>query len=420
MRSRTGFGQFLSSLWVGIVAGFREMRVQPLRSCLSMTGVGLAIAALTALLSIIGGLQGFIHDTVSKMGGPGRFSIQTQSAANPQEIFQFSRSLGIVKSDGPTLEQRLPGQVKAMNSVSQWASASCGGIETRVYLNGIDREYLETIMQVDIDDGRAFEDVEYLKGEPVTMLGWELADRLATELRSRGDSLVGSAVLINGVRYRIIGRFSMQRGAGWRYASSALIPYHTMERFHIGLTTKLGNLQLQAGDPDSINTLLPQVHAAELGIHRGAEDFTFQLFNFIQEFTTMVDNITLLFSFVAGLSLGTGALGILNVMLASLAERVREVGVQKALGAKPLEIGIQFLAESITLSLVGGLVGMAFGTFPIFMGDMLDKAFHFRPMLDLMAAFKAVGITVLVGVLAGLFPAWKAMRLNPIDALRYE
>jgi len=134
----------------------------------------------------------------------------------------------------------------------------------------------------------------------------------------------------------------------------------------------------------------------------------------------MITNITLLFSFVAALSLGVGALGILNVMLASLSDRVREVGVQKALGAKPMEIGIQFLAESVTLSVIGGLLGLAVGSFPVLMGDTLYAALHFRPILDIGVAFKAMGITVVVGVLAGLFPAWKAMRLDPIEALRYE
>jgi putative ABC transport system permease protein len=193
-----------------------------------------------------------------------------------------------------------------------------------------------------------------------------------------------------------------------------------MERFHIGARSTISNIQLQSTDPDSINALLTRVTATMKWVHRGAEDFTFQIFNFIQEFSSMVNNITLLFSFVAVLSLGVGALGILNVMLASLADRVREVGVQKALGAKPLEIGIQFLAESITLSLVGGLAGMALGSFPVLMGDALNAAFHFRPILDLGIAFKALGVTVLVGVVAGLFPAWKAMRLDPIEALRYE
>jgi putative ABC transport system permease protein len=193
-----------------------------------------------------------------------------------------------------------------------------------------------------------------------------------------------------------------------------------MERFHVGPAATIGNIQLQASDPDSINSLLTRVSASMKWIHRGAEDFTFQVFNFIQEFSTMVGNITLLFSFVAVLSLGVGALGILNVMLASLADRVREVGVQKALGAKPLAIGIQFLAESITLSFVGGLAGLALGAFPVLLGDTLYSAFHFRPVLDIVVAFKALGVTVLVGVIAGLFPAWKAMRLNPIEALRYE
>jgi putative ABC transport system permease protein len=307
-----------------------------------------------------------------------------------------------------------------MNSVGQWADASCGGLVMTVYLNGVDQEYLDKFLQVTIEDGRLFTPLEFRRGDPVAIVGWTLADRLTAQLATHGESLVGSAILLDGVRYRIIGSFSMFRNAGWRYANAAVVPFHTMERFHIGARSTINNIQLQSTDPDSINALLTRVTATMKWAHRGAEDFTFQIFNFIQEFSSMVNNITLLFSFVAVLSLGVGALGILNVMLASLADRVREVGVQKALGAKPLEIGIQFLAESITLSLVGGLAGMALGSFPVLMGDTLNAAFHFRPILDVGIAFKALGVTVLVGVVAGLFPAWKAMRLDPIEALRYE
>lgn len=412
--------QFFSSVLIGCVGGFREMRVQPLRSALSMTGVGLAIAAVTAILSINGGLQAFVHDAASAMGGPGRFTLRSQPAANPAEAFQFSRSPGLHTVDGNRLQADQSGKLEAMNSLSQWAQASCGGLVLRVFLNGMDKEYLDRFMQITIDDGRTFSQQEFLSGDPVAIIGWTLAQKLTTQLNSRGQPLIGSAIMLNGVRYHVIGSFSMQRNAGWRFANSAIIPYHTMERFHVGPATTIGNIQLQASDPDSINSLLTKVSASMKWIHRGAEDFTFQVFNFIQEFSTMVSNITLLFSFVAVLSLGVGALGILNVMLASLADRVREVGIQKALGAKPLEIGVQFLAESITLSFVGGLVGLALGSFPVLLGDTLNTAFHFRPVLDIFVATKALGVTVVVGVIAGLFPAWKAMRLNPIEALRYE
>jgi len=412
--------QFLLSLWVGCAGGLREMRAQPVRSLLSMMGVGLAIAAVTAILSINGGLQAYVRQAAASMGGPGRFMLRTQSAANPQESFQFSRSPGLRRRDGDNLESEQSGKLQAMNSVGQWATASCGGLVAGVYLNGVDQEYLQRFMQVTIDDGRAPSEVEFLRGDPVAIVGWDLADRLEAQLGGRGQPLVGAPVLINGVHYRILGRFSMFRNSGWRYANALVVPYRTMERFHIGAKGATNNIQLQATEPDSVAALLTQVTATMKWLHRGAEDFTFQLFNFIQEFSSMVDNITLLFSFVAALSLGVGAMGILNVMLASLADRVREVGVQKALGAKPLEIGVQFLAESVTLSLVGGLVGLALGAFPVLMGDALDKAFHFRPILDATIAFKAVGVTVAVGVVAGLFPAWKAMRLDPIEALRYE
>ncbi|MEN9354993.1 MAG: hypothetical protein RL318_2318 [Fibrobacterota bacterium] len=411
---------FLASIWVGMSAALREMRVQPLRSALSMTGVGLAIAALTALLSIIGGLNQFIRVSSENMGGPGRFTLRSQEASTPAEIFQFSRSQGTRAADIPNLEESMDGAVNGMKSASQWNMASAGGILTRVNINGIDEEYLDRLLKVKVEQGRLFTKEEFLRGDPVCVLGWEVADRLAGKARSRGDSLVGSSILLSGVRYRVIGRITMERNGGWRYAVAAFVPWNAMTRFHLGPNPKLDNLQLQASSPDSVQAMLPALNAAVRGLHRGAEDFTFELFNFLKEFQAMIGNVTLLFSFVAALSLGVGALGIFNVMLASLNDRVREVGVRKALGAKPLEIGVQFLAESITLAIVGGLVGMALGAFPLLLGDALEKSFSFRPLLDLPTVLKALGITIATGVLSGLYPAWKAMRLDPIEALRYE
>ena len=412
--------QFLSSLWFGTFAGLREMRIQPLRSALSMTGVGLAIAAVTAIFSINGGLQEVVRDAANSMGGPGRFAVRSQDAANAQEAFQFSRSPGLRPMDGPRLATAHSGELKAMNSYSTWAQGSCGGKVMRTYLFGADQDYLDQVMQVTITEGRTIDTAEFLRGDPVAIIGWTLADELKTQLEAHGRPFLGSSLLLNGVRYKIIGSFSMEKGMSWRYASAAVVPYHAMERFHIGPATKTGSIQLQASAPDSIDALVTRVTASMKWLHRGAEDFTFQLFNFIQEFSSMITNITLLFSFVAALSLGVGALGILNVMLASLSDRVREVGVQKALGAKPLEIGIQFLAESVTLSLVGGLIGLAIGSFPVLIGDTIYQALHFRPVLDVSIAFKALSVTVAVGIVSGLFPAWKAMRLDPIEALRYE
>jgi putative ABC transport system permease protein len=411
---------FFSSIWIGCVGGLREMRAQPLRSLLSMAGVGLAIAAVTAILSINGGLQFYVRQAAASMGGPGRFMLRSQSAANPQEAFQFSRSPGLRISDGTRLEQLHSSELQAMNSSGQWADISCGGLVAKAYLNGVDAEYLERILQLTLAEGRMPDATEFDRGDPVALVGWDLGARLSTQLSGRGQALVGSSVLVDGVRYRIIGSYQMMRGPGWRYANALVIPYRTLQRFHVGAAGSTNSIQLQAFAPDSVNAVVTRVSATMKWLHRGAEDFTFQLFNFIQEFSTMVGNITILFSFVAVLSLGVGAMGILNVMLASLSDRVREVGVQKALGAKPLEIGIQFLAESVTLSLMGGLIGLGLGAFPVLMGDALDKAFHFRPILDFAVAFKAVGVTVVVGVVSGLYPAWKAMRLDPIEALRYE
>lgn len=412
--------RLFSSLWFGITAGFGEMRIQPLRSVLSIISVGLAVAAVTAILSINGGLKKAVREATESMGGPGRIMLRAQTPATPLELFHFSRSQGLKASDGFRLKSVHSDKLKVANSLGTWTIASCAGNVIHVYFNFVDLEYIENNLKITIIDGRTFDTAEFLRGDPVALIGWTLSSDLSPKMENRGTALVGSSILINGIYYRIVGTFYIEKSMNWRYGRAVLIPWHTAERFHVGSDPHCDGIQLQATTPDSIDALVSQISETMEWIHRGTEDFSFILFNFMKEFSGMINNITLLFSFVAILSLGVGALSILNVMLASLSERVREVGVQKALGARPIDIGIQFLAESVALSFVGGILGMGLGTFPILIGDRIEHALHFRPVLDLNVTIQAFSLTVAIGVGSGLYPAWKAIRLDAIKALQYE
>ena len=409
----------LSSLLYGFFSAFREIRSQPLRSILSMAGVALAVAALTALLTIVTGLKTMVTQSVVDMGGAGRLMVQPQTESDLQEKQSFSRSAGLRYSDGDSAEAQLPG-VSVMNTAGAWEFASYLGQRTRVYLMGSDRDYLIRDVQAIVLDGAMPAQGAFDGAQPVAMVGGTLAQQWDKEARSRGRRLVGSRLDIGLVAFTVACTYRTRRSDWGRNAITVAIPWNTYERFFQGKNTNIGDLQLRIEDPDSTTSVLRSLRTMFLGLHRGAEDFLFQQFDFLANFTAMIGNIALLFYAVAGLSLSVGALGIFNTMLAGLNDRIREIGVRKALGSRQLQIAAQFLMESIVLCSLGGIVGLGLGSLPSIFGAQLEKTLSIRPEFTLLPVLSSLGLSVAVGVLAGLYPAIHAGRLSPIDALRYE
>ncbi len=409
----------LSSLLQGVLSAFREIRSQPLRSILSMAGVALAVAALTALLTIVAGLKTMVTQSVIDMGGAGRLMVQPQVESDLQEKQSFSRSAGLRYSDGDSAEAQLPG-VEVMNTAGEWEYAAYQGRSTRVFLMGSDRDFLIQDVQAIVLEGAMPAQSAFDGALPVAMVSWTLAKQWDEDARSRGRKLVGSRLDIGHVAFTVAGTYRTKRNAWGRNAVTVAIPWNTYERFFQGTRTNIGALQLRIEDPESTAVVLGSLRTMFLGLHRGAEDFLFQQFDFLANFTAMIGNISLLFLAVAALSLSVGALGIFNTMLAGLNDRIREIGVRKALGSRQLQIAAQFLMESIVLCSIGGLFGLGLGSLPAIFGAQLAKTMSIRPEFTLLPVLSALGLSVAVGVVAGLYPAIHAGRLSPIDALRYE
>ena len=409
----------LNSIFQGIVSAFREIRSQPLRSILSMAGVALAVAALTALLTIVAGLKTMVAQSVVDMGGAGRLMIQPQFESDLQEKQSFSRSPGLRYADGDSAGIDLPG-VEVMNTAGQWEFASYLGQETRIYLMGSDRDYLMQDVQAIVMEGAMPDQGAFDGAQPVAMVSWTLASMWDKAARARGQKLVGSWLDIGNVEFKVAGTYQNHRNAWGRNAVTVAIPWKTFERFFQGKNTNIGTLQLRIEDPDSTTAVLRSLRTLFLGLHRGAQDFLFQQFDFLASFTAMIGNISLLFATVAALSLTIGGLGIFNTMLAGLNDRIREIGVRKALGARQAQIASQFLSESIVLCSLGGIVGLGFGSLPAIFGAQLARSMSIRPEFTLLPILSALGLSVAVGVVAGLYPAIHAGRLSPIDALRFE
>ena len=412
--------RILSSLALGVQAAFREIRAQPLRSGLSIAGVAMAVGALSAILSLMGGLRDMVRESVADMGGAGRMMLRTSDPDDALQARTFSRSPGLQAADGEMLGDSTGQRVVALRTAGGNTRASYLGKSERVFLMGCDRDYLLKDVSAIIYQGEMPSKEEWQAGRRVAVVGWTLGERWGEAAAARGKEVVGSEIVIDGIPYTIAGTFRFKRANWGRNGITVAIPYAAWSGGHQKPFSGMGALQMRVENPESTEVILPRLQEWMLGAHRGAEDFSVETFAFLAEITRMVANISVLLGVVAALSLSVGALGIFNTMLAGYHDRVREIGVRKALGARRAQIFAQFLVESIVLSSLGGCLGLSLGLLPPLFGDALYAAFTIRPVFDLQGALQAFGISVLVGVLAGLWPAIRAARLNPVDALRYE
>jgi putative ABC transport system permease protein len=424
----------LLSVWIGVQASWLEMISNRFRSLLTLAGVALAIGVVTVMMAFQTGTRKYMRNLVADMGGVGRVGMSAQPANTPAEAALFARSRGIRLSEADSLNRPQSFSLRASRAAQARLGISYQGRTRSTQVRGVDARALSDDEKVLVESGRFPMPWEYAQGQRVAVVGWKVAELLrqirqdrASLQRREGmhaavaDSLAGAVIGIAGVPYTVIGvftrRFKRWDMPGWWI----YVPIQSMVRDFTGPDPKVEwmNLAVDAADPEA--TLDGPLTGLVKSLHRGAQDFGFRLFDFIGEYAAMMNNLRVVFWLVSFIALSVGGVNILNVMLSTLAERVQEIGVRKALGATPAQIFLQLLVESVTLSLVGGILGTILGLPILLFAEVIEKAANgIRPELPPGDFLRVFGLTVAMGVASGLYPAWKAARLSPIEALNYE
>lgn len=394
----------------------RALRRNKLRSSLTALGIIIGVAAVVAMVAVGNGAQARITSQISALG------------QNLLTIFAGSRHSGGVQSglgsasaitlaDADAIKREVTDVVAISPEDSTTAQLIANGRNWSTTVAGESQDYLK-IRDWKLTAGSMFTERDVHSAAKVAVIGSKTANELFGPLNP-----VGQSVRVGNIPFTIIGLLE-SKGAGMggqNQDDRLIIPYTTAMKRLTG-NKYLRSINVQVVNADRMDSAEQQITALLRQRHRLAtgQDNDFNIFN-QKEIADTVNSvsqiITLLLGSVAGISLLVGGIGIMNIMLVSVTERTREIGIRIAVGAQPGDIRLQFLIEAITLSLLGGLIGVLCG---IGASKLVGVVADFKAVVSTASILIAFGVSSAIGIFFGFYPAHKAAALNPIEALRYE
>jgi putative ABC transport system permease protein len=396
-----------------------------LRSLLTTLGVIIGVAAVVALLAIGEGAQAEIAESITA-NGANLLTIRSGSLSTGGFGSDGGKSRSLIMADAAALAD--PGRVPAITSVSpeysSFGSIVAGAANTSALVHGVTPVYQE-VRNIELSQGEFIGEAEVRSSARVAVLG----SRVAGTLFGTDDPL-GQSIRIEKLSFKVIGVLKLKGGNSFGSLDDAiLIPLTTAQTRLFGTrdaqTGKpaLSSITVQARDEKSIGEAAQQVALTLREQHRlplegGADDFSIDnQQDLINTLTESQRTMTLYLGAIATISLIVGGIGIMNMMLVSVGERTREIGLRKAIGARERDILTQFLIEALTLSTCGGLIGLLLGALIAVVANLSGQT---RAALSVSAMAMAVGFAMAIGVFFGIEPARRAARLDPIEALRAD
>jgi putative ABC transport system permease protein len=391
-----------------------------LRSGLTVLGIVIGVAAVIAMLAVGRGAEASITGSISGIGTNLLFVFR----GDPGDSIRNPKPL--TTDDAKALRDQFaaPSIAAVAPALQGDVTVSFGGEQTAPQLFGVTPEYFQ-VRNMNLSEGEMITEAHMLGRSSVAVLGPEVA----TNLFGHADGVTGETVRIEGQPFRVIGILESKGGGAFGSEDNqVLVPFTTAQSRLIRRSTanRVDIIFVQAASGDVVTQASEEIAQILRTRHRtpvGEDDFTiFSQQDLLTTFQSITGILTIFLGGIAGISLLVGGIGIMNIMLVSVTERTREIGLRKALGARRRDILIQFLTESSLLSLIGGIIGILFGWLISFGVGKLAAASGtaFTPVVGLDAVALATIFSAVVGLFFGIYPANRAAGLEPVEALRYE
>ncbi|GJL96925.1 MAG: ABC transporter permease [Hyphobacterium sp.] len=407
----------LSAIRVALIS----LRVNALRTVLAMLGVIIGVAAVIVMVSVTAGAKQAVEEQIASFGAnlliirPGSSAFRGRRGGAGTATFMNDADVNAIADE-------IDGVAAVSGEMSGNATFVVDGVNWTTRIQGVHAAYFET-RDWFVESGREFYPEEVQSGARVTMIG----QTLARELFGASDP-IGQTIRVGSTPMEIIGVMTLKGQSSWGQDQDdvAFAPITTVRDrilgYDLGVRDPVFTIYAETNsgeNPDNVTADIEDLMRVRRNIQPGADDdFTVRnLGEFIRARNETENQLGVLLAAAAAISLLVGGIGIMNIMLVSVTERTREIGLRLAVGAKRADIRNQFLIESVTLCFTGGLIGMGIGVLgAIYIASLGEFPVQIQPTIALIA----IGSSAFVGVFFGFYPAHRASRLDPIEALRFE